>query len=154
MQVSSLGRENSLWEGTATRSSVLAWKTPWTEEPGGLQSIESQRVRHDLAHTHAHKSISSHGISPTLGPYIFNCLLDVRTWIGGQLQKQKVPNLSSSHIHFISPKFFFFPTSLCLLIQSTLKPLRFLPLPCSHTVLPSTSISQPTRLFRLQSYPT
>ena len=32
----------------ATPSSVLAWKTPWTEEPGGLQSIRSQRVRHDL----------------------------------------------------------------------------------------------------------
>ena len=31
----------------ATRSSILAWKMPWTEEPGGLQSIESQRVGHD-----------------------------------------------------------------------------------------------------------
>ena len=34
-------------EGTATHSSILAWKIPWTEEPGGLQSIGSQRVRHD-----------------------------------------------------------------------------------------------------------
>ena len=32
----------------ATHSSILAWKTPWTEEPGGLQSMGSQRVRHDL----------------------------------------------------------------------------------------------------------
>ena len=34
-------------EGHATFSSILAWRIPWTEEPGGLQSIGSQRVRHD-----------------------------------------------------------------------------------------------------------
>ena len=47
MQVLSLGREDPLEEGTATHSSILAWKIPWTEEPGRLQSLESQRVRHD-----------------------------------------------------------------------------------------------------------
>ena len=36
-------------EGMATHSSILAWKIPWTEEPGGLQSMGSQRVGHDLA---------------------------------------------------------------------------------------------------------
>ena len=36
-----LGREVPLEEGMATRSSVLAWRIPWTEEPGGLQSIET-----------------------------------------------------------------------------------------------------------------
>ena len=36
-----------LEEGMATHSSVLAWEIPWTEEPGGLQSMGSQRVRHD-----------------------------------------------------------------------------------------------------------
>ena len=40
-----LGR--SLEEGMATSSSILAWRIPWTEEPGGLQFIELQRVRHD-----------------------------------------------------------------------------------------------------------
>ena len=39
MQVRSLGREDPLEEGTATRSSVLAWRIPWTEEPGGPQSL-------------------------------------------------------------------------------------------------------------------
>ena len=34
----------------ATQSSILAWKIPWTKEPGGLQSMRSQRVRYDLAH--------------------------------------------------------------------------------------------------------
>ena len=38
-----------LEEEMATHSSILAWKIPWTEEPGGLQSMELQRVRHDLA---------------------------------------------------------------------------------------------------------
>ena len=47
MQVRSLGQEDSLEEGMATHSSILAWRIPWTEEPGRLQSIESQRVRHD-----------------------------------------------------------------------------------------------------------
>jgi len=42
-----LGQEDSLEEGMASHSSILAWKIPWTEEPGGLQSIESQRARHD-----------------------------------------------------------------------------------------------------------
>ena len=39
MQVPSLGREDPLEEGMATHSSILAWRIPWTEEPGGLQSI-------------------------------------------------------------------------------------------------------------------
>ena len=46
MQVQSLGEEDPLEEGMATHSSILAWRTPWTEEPGGPQSMGSQRVRH------------------------------------------------------------------------------------------------------------
>ena len=41
-QVLSLGQEDPLEKGTATHSSILAWETPWTEEPGGLQSMGSQ----------------------------------------------------------------------------------------------------------------
>ena len=47
IQVPSLGREDPLEEEMATRSSILARKIPWTEEPNGLQSMGSQRVRHD-----------------------------------------------------------------------------------------------------------
>ena len=43
----SLGQEESLEKGMATYSSILAWRIPWTEEPGGLQSMGSHRVRHD-----------------------------------------------------------------------------------------------------------
>ena len=46
-QVPSLGGEDPLEEGMATHSSALAWRIPWTEEPGGLQSTGSQRVGHD-----------------------------------------------------------------------------------------------------------
>ena len=46
-QGQSLGWEDPLEKGIATHFSILAWRIPWTEEPGGLQSMESQRVRHD-----------------------------------------------------------------------------------------------------------
>ena len=46
MPVRSLGWEDSL-EGMATHSSILAWRIPWTEEPGGLKSMESQRIEYD-----------------------------------------------------------------------------------------------------------
>jgi len=48
-QVQSLDWEDPLEKEMATHSSILAWEIPWTEEPGGLQSIESKRGRHNLA---------------------------------------------------------------------------------------------------------
>ena len=47
MQVQFLGQEDPLEEGLATHFNILVWRTPWTEEPGGSQSMESQRVGHD-----------------------------------------------------------------------------------------------------------
>ena len=58
VQVQSLGQEDPLQEGMVTHSIVLAWRTPWTEELGGLYSMGLQRVGHDrcdLAHTHTHE---------------------------------------------------------------------------------------------------
>ena len=46
-QVPALLREDPLEEGMATRSSILAWRIPWAEEPGGLQSMGSHRVGHN-----------------------------------------------------------------------------------------------------------
>ena len=46
-QVQSLGREDPLEKEMATKFSILAWRIPWTEEPGRLQSVGSQRVGHD-----------------------------------------------------------------------------------------------------------
>ena len=45
--VQSLGRKDALEKEMVTHSSILAWRIPWTEEPGGLQSMGSQRVGHD-----------------------------------------------------------------------------------------------------------
>ena len=47
MLVQSLGQDDPLEKGMATHSSTLAWRIPWTEEPGGLQSMGLQRVGHD-----------------------------------------------------------------------------------------------------------
>ena len=46
-QIHSLGREDPLEKGMATHSSIGAWRIPWTEEPGSLQSMRLQRVGHD-----------------------------------------------------------------------------------------------------------
>ena len=46
-QIQSLGQEDPLEEEMATHSSTLGWKIPWTEEPGRIQSMGSQRVGHD-----------------------------------------------------------------------------------------------------------
>ena len=56
----SLGREDPLEEGMATHSSILAWRISWTEEPGGLPSMGSERVRHDCVTKHALMESSSY----------------------------------------------------------------------------------------------
>ena len=55
MWVPSLGRKDPLEKEMATHCSIFAWEIPWTEEPVGLQSMGSQRVRHDLATEHTCK---------------------------------------------------------------------------------------------------
>ena len=57
MPVWSLDQEDSLEKGMATHSSILAWKIPWTEEPGGLQSTGLQTVRHEWAPPPCHTSL-------------------------------------------------------------------------------------------------
>ena len=47
MRVQSLGQEDPLEKEMATHSNTLAWKMPWTEEPGGMQTMVSQRIGHD-----------------------------------------------------------------------------------------------------------
>ena len=54
MWIRYLGREDPLEEGMATHSSILAWRVPWTEEPGGLQSKELQRIGHDWVTKYIH----------------------------------------------------------------------------------------------------
>ena len=63
----SLGQEDPLEKEMATHSSILAWRIPWTEEPGGLQSMGLQRVRHDWANSLScyGKKMKSRGIAIT-----------------------------------------------------------------------------------------
>ena len=56
MEVRSLGQEDPVEKKMATHSSILALEIPWTEEPGGLQSMRSQRVKHDLVTKQQQKS--------------------------------------------------------------------------------------------------
>ena len=54
MWVRSLGREDPMEKDMATQSRILAWEIPWTEEPGGPQSMRLQRVGYHWVHTHTH----------------------------------------------------------------------------------------------------
>ena len=72
-QVWSLGLEDPLEEVMATHSSILAWRIPWTEEPGGQQSIGSQRVGHDLATEKQQQQITSRSPSCMLGKGWSDC---------------------------------------------------------------------------------
>ena len=61
-QVQSLGWTDPLEEEMATLSSILVWRIPWTEGSGRLQSLQSQRVRHDWASTHTYTEITLYSI--------------------------------------------------------------------------------------------
>ena len=90
-QVWSLGQEEPQEKEMATHSSILAWKIPQTEEPDGLQSMGSQRVRHDWGTEHAHmhpphrnKEVEDRKIKwPTPNPSVFNLKRknkDIKNW--------------------------------------------------------------------------
>ena len=66
--VQSLGREDALEKEMTTYSSILAWEISWTEEPGGLQSVRSERVGHDLVTNQQLPSLISHS------PVVFSIL--------------------------------------------------------------------------------
>ena len=64
--VQALGREDPLEKGMATHSSIPVWRIPWTEEPGRLQSIGSQRVGHNLTtNTHIHTCFEGGALNNT-----------------------------------------------------------------------------------------
>ena len=77
-RVWSLGWEDPLEKEIATHSSILAWKIPWTEEPGRLQSMGSQRVRHDWATSLHLIWLSRHFPEPGLNPDLH--FPNVLTW--------------------------------------------------------------------------
>ena len=83
VQVRFLGQEDPLAKEMATHPSILAWTIPWTEEPGGLQSLGSQRVRHDWAGAGwwKNQAISSSFFQYFIYLFTFGCLcLHCSTW--------------------------------------------------------------------------
>ena len=86
-QVQSLGQEDPVEKEMVAHSSILAWRIPWTEEPGGLESMGLQRVRHDLA-------------TKLPPPCTYHSLLDAFFYLN-------LHNLTSWDI-FHCPHFFFF----------------------------------------------
>ena len=78
------GEHGNPLQYSSTYSSILAWRIQWTEEPGGLQSIESQRVGHDrsnLTHTHECSKSVSRGWHETREHTGVN--QDIQTWVEG-----------------------------------------------------------------------
>ena len=73
------GWEDSLEKEMATHSSICAWRIPWTEEPGGLQSIVLQRVRHNWATKQQQHSYKEHYCSPFIEKIQINYLLNTNT---------------------------------------------------------------------------
>ena len=85
----------------ATHSGILAWEIPWTEEPGGLESMGSQRVRHNLAtkHSHSLKFGTSVNAAVDCGPFWTPILVswNILQWL---IFKPKIPDI----ITFSSPQ--------------------------------------------------
>ena len=87
MWVQSLGQKDSLEKGMATHSNILDWRIPWTEEPGRLQSMGSQRIRHDWTTEHTHSDFFSPiGFRITSGFEILNHVFtDISSPVSGCL---------------------------------------------------------------------
>ena len=77
----SLHREDTLQEEMATHSSIFAWRIPWAEEPGGLQFIGLQRVRHDWAHMYYLSSNERKMRGRPSSSYLYpQTLILIQTW--------------------------------------------------------------------------
>ena len=99
-QVRPLCQENALEKGMTTHSSILVWEIPWTEEPGGLQSMGSQRIRHDwenntlthwcywplISHTHTHTTKHNSGLEES---EFCTCQTPKTLTLGGMLCSDK-----------------------------------------------------------------
>ena len=113
MGVQSLGQEDSLEEGMATHYSTFAWRIPWSEEPGRLQSLVSLRVGHDwsdLAHTHVCTYVCIH-IYIYINFQIFELVLEKAEeqeiklpTSTGSLKKQENYRKTSTSALLITPK--------------------------------------------------
>ena len=93
--VPTLHREDPLEKEMATHSSILAWRIPWTEEPGGLQSTGLQRVGHDSNFTILLQFSSVDQLCPTL-------LDPMNRSTPGLLVHYQLPEFTQTHVHRVS----------------------------------------------------
>ena len=101
----SLGQEDPLEKEMATLSSLLAWEIPWTEEPGGLQSMELQRVRCDLATKQQHVLFymwKNSSCPPDLSKTLYERVNSRHMW--GQLLMQEETYTTSSSLRSWVPR--------------------------------------------------
>ena len=94
-----LGWEDPLEEGMATHSSILAWRIPWTEEPGRLHSMGSQRVGHNWATKHTHNYIKFNSVSLQEDSLTWLLCVLCAGWCGGVLiYSMTFPSFSPGHL--------------------------------------------------------
>ena len=116
-RVQSLGWEDPLWKEMVTYSNILAWKIPWTEEPGGLQSMGSQRVRHNWV------TNTVRYVTGSCGNSIFTLLEDLQECFPQKLQHFKFPPamydgpISPHPCQHLSFSVFFSPSVIAVLID-------------------------------------
>ena len=91
--VQSLGWEEPLEKGMATHSNILAWRIPWTEEPGGLQSMQLQRVKHNWV-TNMLTLVTLFNLIPTLKTLVPNM---ITLWNTEGLELQEMNFLQGEH---------------------------------------------------------
>ena len=91
--VQSLGWEEPLEKGMATHSNILAWRIPWTEEPGGLQSMQLQRVKHNWV-TNMLTLVTLFNLIPTLKTLVPNM---ITLWNTEGLELREMNFLQGGH---------------------------------------------------------
>ena len=94
-----LGQEDPLEEGMATHSSILAWRTPWTEDPDGLQSIGSQRVGYDWSNLARLCTTIKYSISSV--KYQHSCIITPWLVNSGNKYFSSALSFTNRNIHFI-----------------------------------------------------
>ena len=129
--VRSLGREDPLEKEMATHSSILAWRIPWVEEPGGLQSTGQQRVGHDFTFTFTFNVVTNLQLLEVL--FLVVVVFNLEHWLGEYftscsdllifLSFLPIFPLFSSFFFSLSPNFIylFFNINLFILIGGQLQ---------------------------------
>ena len=95
----SLSQEDPLEKGIATHSSIVAWRIPWTEEPGGLQSMELQRVTTERLGTHTNSALLEHSEFSSVAQSCLTLCNPMDCSMPGLPVHHQLPELTQTHVH-------------------------------------------------------